>query len=121
MIAIMRYLARSLRGLARPAGGGALAMAAALALSACVDAGLLEAGTVVVTDKTTVDHAVSLLSGKDCSTVRLEAGRTYCVEDEVNPAAAQFCYRTLGDVTCYDRPNTYDDRVQRVGSDDPRR
>jgi len=95
-----------------------IAIAAVAALAGCTSLGFAEGGVVMATDKTVLDNAISLLSGKDCSTVRKEAGRTYCVEDEPNPTAAVHCYRTLGDVTCYDRPNPYGDGQQKVGIND---
>ena len=61
--------------------------------------------SVMGTDKTIIDHLVSFQRGKDCSTVRMEQGRTYCREDEPNPQYEGYCYRTLGDVTCYEQPN----------------
>ena len=90
-----------------------------LALSAsCTELAVLDAGTVVTTDKSTVDHAVSFFSGKNCSTVRLEAGRTYCVEDELNPTPAVHCYRTLGEVTCYSRRDPFRNGRGEVGVND---
>jgi len=96
-----------------------LAVVAVVAgLGGCTDFGIFEGASLMATDKTMLDNAISLLSGKDCSTVRKEAGRTYCVEDEPNPTAAVHCYKTLGDVTCYDRPDPYGDRQQKVGIND---
>ncbi len=61
--------------------------------------------TTMATGKTLPDHAVSFYTGKDCSTVRYEGGRTYCREDEPNPDPADglYCYKELAGVTCYDR------------------
>lgn len=78
----------------------------------------IEGGSVMATDKTVADHIVSWTSGKDCSSVRWEQGKTYCKEDEVRVEPAVFCYRSLGDVTCYDRPDPHDNRHQRVGEYD---
>ncbi|NQV85153.1 MAG: hypothetical protein HQ494_15185 [Rhodospirillales bacterium] len=60
---------------------------------------------VVGTDKTMEDHVVSLVSGKNCSTVRREKDLTYCVEDEPVIKQNIYCYKTLATVTCYDRPD----------------
>jgi hypothetical protein len=66
-------------GQVRPAGaarngGSAMTAAAAIALTLCFLGGgcvaAVGAGTVAATDKTPVDHVVSLVSGKDCSIVR---------------------------------------------------
>ncbi|WP_139134846.1 hypothetical protein [Magnetovibrio blakemorei] len=68
------------------------------------------------TGKTLTDHAVSLYANKDCSTVRTEQGRTYCREDEPNPAPTVHCYPTIGDVTCYAVPEATRSLDERVGS-----
>ena len=60
--------------------------------------------SVVGTGKTIADHVVSFTSGKNCSTVRKNTGRHYCEEDEVAVPDNVFCYTTLGDITCYERP-----------------
>jgi len=67
------------------------------------------------TDKTLTDHLVSYRTGKDCSTVRTEQGRTYCKEDEPNPVAAVHCYPSLGDVTCYADANPARKPDERLG------
>lgn len=68
----------------------------------------LEAVSVINTDKTVVDHVMSLASRQDCSTIRAQQGGHYCVERYENKpmAEALYCYRTLAAVTCYDRPST---------------
>ena len=73
---------------------------------------------VIGTDKTIEDHVISMTSGKNCSTIRSERGLTHCVEDEprVNPNI--YCYKTLGKVTCYDRPDPHKGRHQRVDRND---
>ncbi|MEK9671028.1 MAG: hypothetical protein VW268_00805 [Rhodospirillaceae bacterium] len=70
--------------------------------------------TVMATQKTLLDHAVSVGSGKNCSTIRRERGLSYCVEDEKKPKMNVYCYRTLGEVTCYDKP-VRDGQQERVG------
>ena len=70
---------------------------------------------VVATDKTLEDHLASYFSGKDCYTTRVEQGRTYCVEDEPNPQSKLSCYRTLGDVTCYENPDPTKPKEHLVG------
>lgn len=70
---------------------------------------------LVATDKTMEDHVISVASGKNCSSVRAGTGRSYCEEDELNPSPSVYCYRTLGNITCYDRPDPHNGRQQRVG------
>ncbi|PHS78802.1 MAG: hypothetical protein COB59_05210 [Rhodospirillaceae bacterium] len=62
---------------------------------------IISTGLVMGSDKTLSDHIESYRTGKDCSTVRMEKGRTYCREDEPNPIPKVTCYRTLADVVCY--------------------
>jgi len=66
---------------------------------------IISSGVVMATDKTLSDHLMSYRTGKDCSTVRVEQGRTYCREDEPNPMPTVHCYQTLGDVMCYAAPD----------------
>ena len=95
-----------------------MAMAGLLLLGACVGYGFAEGISIISTEKSLGDHAVSIYSGKDCSTVRIERGGTYCAEDEVEPKILVYCYRTLGKVTCYDRPDPHKGRHRRVGNND---
>ena len=76
--------------------------------------------TLVATDKTVSDHALSIATGDDCSTVEFTRGREYCVDtgnalSQADTAlygpsgnyreTGPFCYRTLGEVTCYNHPD----------------
>lgn len=102
---------KSLRKLA-----AVFALSAGLGVSAC-DPGTfttLEAISLMGSDKTVLDHAISVGSGKDCSTIRKQKGMYYCVED--TPVAQQnlYCYRDLAGVTCYDRPAPNGSKQQRV-------
>lgn len=92
------------------------ALIAGVAVSAC-DPGTftaIEGISLINSDKTVLDHAISVGSGKDCSTLRKQKGLTYCVED--TPVAQQqlYCYRDLGGVTCYDKPAPNRSSQQRV-------
>jgi hypothetical protein len=73
---------------------------------------------VVGSQKTIGDHILSYVSGKDCSTVRRNLGRTYCVEDEPNPILRVFCYPAIGMVTCYDTPDPRRQPFEKVGRSD---
>lgn len=66
----------------------------------------VQGAIVIGTDKTIEDHIMSLTSGKDCSIIRKEKDLTYCEEDEPKINQNIFCYKTLGSVTCYDRPDS---------------
>lgn len=92
-------------------------LVAAVFLSGCGLA-VMEAGSTMVSDKTASDHVISLASGKDCSWVRKEKGLTYCKEDALpNPKPEMYCYRNLGNVTCYEDPLPYG-RYQPIDSNE---
>lgn len=78
----------------------------------------VEGVSAVLTKKTVTDHIVSFSSGKNCSTIRVGRGQSYCVEDEVNVQPRVFCYRTLGSVSCYKNPDPYNGGQSAVGRDE---
>lgn len=96
-----------------------LLMVALLGLAACSPAGtaaLAGAGLVslIYTDKTLTDHAMSRAFKEDCSVLHLEDNKPYCqkppseegqTDQMAALAASLYCYRTLGGVSCYDRPD----------------
>ncbi len=90
----------------------ALAVLAAAALASCGAVpgfAQVEGATTIATEKPLSDHFVSFMSGKNCSTIRREKGQTYCEEDELRSAAPKvYCYRSIGGVNCYDRPDPFD-------------
>ncbi len=96
-------------------------LAVGLLIAGCAAAVGVEGVSVIATDKTLGDHVISLSSGKNCSSVRKERGLTYCEEDEVVPQMNVYCYRTLGEVTCYDKP-VFEGKQERVrqGGEKPR-
>jgi len=61
-------------------------------------------GSVVVLQRTPFDAAWSLLSGRDCSTVRLEQGKSWCRPVEPAPEPPPYCTRSLGVVDCWADP-----------------
>jgi hypothetical protein len=61
-------------------------------------------GSVAVIGRTPIDAAVSLVTGKDCSAVRLEQGKTYCRPMEPKPETPPYCTRSLGVVDCWTDP-----------------
>lgn len=96
------------------------------ALSGCILAtgpGLfaVSVATYINTDKSPSDHAVSLLTGEDCSSLEYSEGREYCVPHAPRrgpgelaydggpgngqPDVGPYCYRTIGETTCYNRPD----------------
>ncbi len=75
----------------------------------------IEGVSAVTTGKPLSDHIVSYSSGKNCSSVRSNTGRSYCEEEELNPTPKVFCYRTIGSVSCYNRPDPYHGNQRKVG------
>jgi hypothetical protein len=51
-----------------------------------------------------VDAAYSLVTGKDCSVVRWDQGKSYCRATERLPDALPYCTRSLGVVDCWRDP-----------------
>jgi hypothetical protein len=64
------------------------------------------AATVVAIQRTPLDAVYSLATGKDCSMVRLDQGKTYCRPVEPPPEPPSFCTRSLGVVNCWQDPST---------------
>jgi hypothetical protein len=62
------------------------------------------AGTTAVIQRTPIDAVVSLVSGRDCSSVRLDQGKTYCRPVEPVPEAPPYCTRSLGVADCWAAP-----------------
>jgi hypothetical protein len=99
---------------------------AGLVLAGCVGSAFapgvaqIEGASVVVTQKPLSDHIVSFFSGKNCSTIRREKGLTYCEEDEMQSGSPRvYCYRALGGVTCYDRPDPYEGQYKMLEETPP--
>ncbi len=78
-----------------------------------------ETMSLSTTDKTLGDHVASSITGKDCSTFEAMEKRPYCKPhgEPKDPSLDDpLCYRTLGDVDCYDREYPYPTPNQRIGS-----
>jgi len=82
-----------------------------LLLAACDPTGVaagaaVAGGSVAVIGRTPVDALVSVVSGRDCSVVRLDRGMSYCRPEEAPPGPPPFCTRSLGRVDCWAEPVT---------------
>ncbi|MBT3558979.1 MAG: hypothetical protein HN644_02250 [Rhodospirillales bacterium] len=76
----------------------------------------IEGVSAAIFDKTASDHVVSLFSGKDCSFLRVEQDKSYCVEDaKVVKQSHLYCYPTLGATTCYTEPDPQRAPSERIG------
>jgi hypothetical protein len=64
--------------------------------------------------RTVPDAVISLLSGKDCSMVRLDENKSYCRAPHPIPPPPPYCTRTLGDVTCWRDPQDLPDHAPQV-------
>jgi hypothetical protein len=62
------------------------------------------AGSVAVIGRTPADALVSLVTGRDCSAVRVDRRQTYCAPEEAPPPPTPFCTRSLGAVDCWVQP-----------------
>ncbi|HVC62223.1 MAG TPA: hypothetical protein VND19_17905 [Acetobacteraceae bacterium] len=62
------------------------------------------AGSVAVIQRTPFDALWSLVTGRDCSAVRLDRGETYCRPVEPPPAPQPYCTRSLGVADCWTDP-----------------
>jgi hypothetical protein len=70
---------------------------------------------VPVFGRDTVDMAYSAISGRDCSIVRLEQGKGYCVPLEGPVPPDEFCTHSLGVVDCWAYPGTLPGQPVPVG------
>ena len=94
----------------------ALLLACLVGLSGCAEAGLVfvtaNMATVIHADKTIPDFALSGQTKQNCSLLHAAEGEPYCQPPPQDArqaladlAAIRYCYRTLGDIICYDRPD----------------
>jgi hypothetical protein len=91
----------------------AIFLAAVLALAGCGISDNLGAaigfgtvvGSVATIHRTPVDAIYSWWTGRDCSVVWLDEGKTYCRAVEPKPEPPVFCTRSLGTVDCWKDPD----------------
>jgi len=76
-------------------------------------------GSVATIHRTPVDAVVSLVTGKDCSVVRLDENKTYCRPTAPPPDVPPYCTRSLGVVDCWKDPSAMSDLPPEV-ADGPR-
>ncbi|MGE0224990.1 MAG: hypothetical protein AB7F35_18020 [Acetobacteraceae bacterium] len=61
-------------------------------------------GSIAVIGRSPLDAVYSTLSGRDCSIVRMEQGKSYCRWEDPEPKPPVFCTRSLGVVDCWKDP-----------------
>jgi hypothetical protein len=81
--------------------------------------GTLGVGSIVVIGRTPFEALYSMLSGRDCSVVRFDQGKSYCRPIEPPPETPPFCTRTLGMADCWRDPASLPDHPSELG-DGPR-
>lgn len=95
-----------------------------MALAGCAETfGAMAGGTVgaiPVIGRTLPDVVVSAIVNKDCSVVRLDAGKSYCAPEEKPPEPPMVCTRSLGTVDCWSNPDALGVPVREVAQG-PRR
>lgn len=75
--------------------------------------------SVTVLGRGVGDIGTSAVTGRDCSIVRLDAGKTYCAPRIEVPPPQPFCTRSLGSVTCWADPYLAPQHQHEVGDTPP--
>lgn len=78
-----------------------------------------EVASVAVFGRGIGDIAISGVTGRDCSIVRLEQGHSYCKPPEPPPLAPPLCTRSLGVVDCWANPAALNGPPPRGVADGP--
>ncbi|WP_439598048.1 hypothetical protein [Falsiroseomonas sp.] len=60
--------------------------------------------SLILTGRTPVDHVASLVTGRDCSLVRVERRESWCAPEAAPPPPQPFCTRSLGATDCWTVP-----------------
>lgn len=61
-------------------------------------------GSIAIIHRSPFDAVYSLITGRDCSIVRLDENKSYCRPVEPPPEPPRFCTRSLGVVDCWMDP-----------------
>ena len=64
--------------------------------------------------RTVPDAVISLISGKDCSMVRLDENESYCRHPRPLPPPPPYCTQTIGQITCWRDPQDLPDHAPQV-------
>jgi hypothetical protein len=82
--------------------------------------GAASLAAVPVLGRTLPDAIYSTITGKDCSAVRLEQGKSYCRHPEPSwteeVAAQPACSRSLAGVDCWTNPDVFSNRPTTVAA-----
>jgi len=83
-----------------------------IATSAVVGASVASVATI---GRSPADAVYSLVTGRDCSIVRWDEGKSYCRKVDPPPERQPFCTRSLGSVNCWADPASLPDHPVGVG------
>ena len=61
-------------------------------------------GSIALLQRSPFDAVWSLVTGQDCSVVRLDQGESWCRPPEPPPEPPPYCTRSLGSVDCWADP-----------------
>ena len=89
------------------------------ALGGCAPVVGVDIASVAVLGRGLGDVGVSAITGRDCSVVRLDSGKTYCAPRDDTPPRQPFCTRTLGVANCWADPYLVPQRQQELGYTPP--
>ena len=76
-------------------------------------------GSIAIMQRSPLDALYSIASGRDCSIVRWDQGKSYCRPIEPPPEPPPFCTRSLGVADCWRDPASLPDKPTELG-DGPR-
>jgi hypothetical protein len=66
--------------------------------------------------RTIPDAVISLVTGRDCSMVRLDNNQSYCRHKNPLPPPQPYCTQTLGEATCWADPLQLTDHAPQIAS-----
>jgi hypothetical protein len=92
-----------------------LAACGATPEQALTGAAALGIGSIAVIQRSPFDAVYSTVTGKDCSVVRLDQGKSYCRPVEPPPEPPRFCTRSLGVADCWQDPASLPDHPRSLG------
>jgi hypothetical protein len=96
-----------------------LAACGATPEQALTGAAALGIGSIAVIQRSPLDAVYSTVTGRDCSIVRLDQGKSYCRPVEPPPETPPYCTRSLAVADCWQDPASLPDHPPEL-ADGPR-
>jgi hypothetical protein len=81
--------------------------------------GAVGIGSIVIIGRSPFDALYSAVTGRDCSIVRLEQGKSYCRPIEPPPETQPYCTRSLAVADCWLDPASLPDHPPDLGDSPP--